>query len=151
MAEPALKIVEETQQGRWRRVCDRLRAELGEEVYTSWFQSLELMEVTAGRARLSVPTRFLRSWITEHFGRHLVQALATEFPGVVDAAVELRSSARAALAPAKSFAASTPKSGGAPRAAGSPGPRETPRPTFAHRPADGAAALGSPLDRRMTF
>ena len=47
----------------WRRCCDRLRAEVGDAVFNSWFGSLTLEAVGSGQARLSVPTRFLKSWI----------------------------------------------------------------------------------------
>ena len=45
----------------WRRCCERLRAELGEDIFNSWFGRLELESVAGGQARLSVPTRFLKS------------------------------------------------------------------------------------------
>lgn len=47
----------------WNRSCRRLRAELGEDVFSSWFGRLELDSVRDGVAHLSVPTRFLKSWI----------------------------------------------------------------------------------------
>ena len=50
----------------WRRCCRRLRAELGEDVFSSWFGRLELDGVRDGVAQLSVPTRFLKSWIQSH-------------------------------------------------------------------------------------
>lgn len=51
----------------WSRVKRRLRAELGEDVYVSWFGRLEIENVCDGCARLSVPTRFLKSWIEAHY------------------------------------------------------------------------------------
>ena len=50
-------------QERWQRVKDRLRVELGEDVFSSWFGRMELDTVENGAVRLSVPTRFLRNWI----------------------------------------------------------------------------------------
>ena len=47
----------------WTRVKGRLRAEVGEAVYTSWFARMELEAVEADTAKISVPTRFLKSWI----------------------------------------------------------------------------------------
>src|SRR5690242_7009140 len=47
----------------WARVKRRLRAELGEDVFASWFARLEMDSIADGCARLSVPTRFLKSWI----------------------------------------------------------------------------------------
>src|SRR5271170_3953297 len=51
----------------WKRCVSRLRAELGEDVYSSWFGRLELDSVVEGVARLSVPTKFLKSWIDGHY------------------------------------------------------------------------------------
>ena len=51
----------------WERVQRRLRAELGEDVYASWFKCLELAEVAPPVVTLSVPTKFLRNWIQQHF------------------------------------------------------------------------------------
>ena len=52
---------------RWDRVALRLRAELGEDLYTSWFARMELEEFEQGRLIVSVPTRFLKSWIETHY------------------------------------------------------------------------------------
>jgi chromosomal replication initiator protein len=52
---------------RWDRVAQRLRAELGEDLYTSWFARMEAEELDSGRLTVSVPTRFLKSWIETHY------------------------------------------------------------------------------------
>lgn len=67
----------------WARVKRRLRAELGEDVYTSWFARLELTACESGCARLSVPTRFLKSWIEAHYLDRVLAIYRAE-----DAAVE---------------------------------------------------------------
>ena len=59
----------------WRRCCARLRAELGDDVFNSWFGRLALVSVGSGQARLSVPTRFLKSWIDTHYVGHISAAL----------------------------------------------------------------------------
>ena len=51
----------------WARVKRRLRAELGEDIFASWFGRLELESVVDGCAYLTVPTRFLKSWIESHY------------------------------------------------------------------------------------
>ena len=61
---------------RWSRVCRRLRAELGEEVFTSWFARLELDGILDETAHLSVPTRFLKSWIQSHYTDRLLATVA---------------------------------------------------------------------------
>lgn len=51
----------------WDRVRQRLREEIGEESYTSWFARLELDKVGVDAVQLSVPTRFLKAWIQDHY------------------------------------------------------------------------------------
>jgi chromosomal replication initiator protein len=76
----------------WGRVKRRLRAELGEDVFTSWFARLELEAVVDGCARLSVPTRFLKSWIEAHYADRVLSAYRGEASKVVGVAISVRSS-----------------------------------------------------------
>jgi len=139
----------------WRRCCDRLRAEVGDAVFNSWFGSLTLESVGAGQARLSVPTRFLKSWIVTHYSEHVASALNAEVGPVGQILISVRSSAPiASLAKCPSTECAVPTKTGAKavesavnhvaadrRASGrTPGP-----------PAVGDALTGSPLDRRLTF
>src|SRR5580704_4957775 len=66
----------------WTRVKGRLRAEVGEAVYSSWFARMELESVESDTARISVPTRFLKSWIQSHYGERLLACWQVEEPGV---------------------------------------------------------------------
>ena len=62
----------------WRRCSERLRAELGEDIFNSWFGRIELEAVSSGQARLSVPTQFLKSWIDTHYLGQITAALNAE-------------------------------------------------------------------------
>ncbi|MBV9113438.1 MAG: chromosomal replication initiator protein DnaA [Hyphomicrobiales bacterium] len=62
----------------WERVRRKLRAELGDDVVASWFGSLELAGIEGGVARLSVPTRFLKSWIDTHYAERLRKHFAAD-------------------------------------------------------------------------
>lgn len=62
----------------WERVRARLRATTGEDVYNSWFTRLELEEVVGDLAHLSVPTRFLCSWIQSNYSQNILDALQAE-------------------------------------------------------------------------
>ena len=64
----------------WNRVKRRLRAELGEDVFTSWFARLELDAVNDGCAHLTVPTRFLKSWIEAHYADRVRSVYRSESP-----------------------------------------------------------------------
>ena len=56
---------------RWTRVRGVLRAEVGDSAYKSWLKPLGLVDFSNGVVRLSVPTRFMRDWIANHYGRRL--------------------------------------------------------------------------------
>jgi len=56
----------------WARVKQRLRAELGEDVFSSWFARVEFVSTDGLSVELSVPTRFLKSWIVSHYQDRLI-------------------------------------------------------------------------------
>jgi chromosomal replication initiator protein len=75
----------------WTRVKGRLRAEVGEAVYSSWFARMELESVEADTARISVPTRFLKSWIQSHYVERLLNCWQSERPAVTRIDLSVRS------------------------------------------------------------
>src|SRR5579862_9790863 len=77
----------------WTRVKGRLRAEVGEAVYSSWFARMELESVEADTARISVPTRFLKSWIQSHYVERLLNCWQSERPAVSRIDLSVRSAA----------------------------------------------------------
>jgi chromosomal replication initiator protein len=81
----------------WGRLCTRLRSELGEAVYSSWFTRLELDRINNGCAFLSVPTKFLKSWIQAHYFDKLCAALVAEMPAVHEVVLDLRAAGRIAV------------------------------------------------------
>jgi chromosomal replication initiator protein len=125
----------------WARTTVRLRASLGEDVYNSWFGSLQLEDFDAGRVRLSVSTRFLKSWIESHYQAKLIQALDAELEGVVLLEISARSS-QTSVTNAEVERIPT-------RLADEAG--ETHGPQKRGSVATGRSALASPLDRRLTF
>jgi chromosomal replication initiator protein len=80
-----------TDQERWQRVKNRLRSELGEDVFTSWFARMELDAVDKGAARLSVPTRFLRNWIQSHYSEKVLSNWQAEDSSVTRLELSVRS------------------------------------------------------------
>lgn len=137
----------------WSKVKERLRVEVGDDVYSSWFARMDLEGIEDGGVRLSVPTRFLKSWIQSHYAERVLacwqaqDAEVSRIELIVRSAV-LRQAAPAAkkpeVAPAtagqnNSNAAFNGFGGGNHRvsAVGDPGMHE--------------ALGGSPLDPRLTF
>jgi chromosomal replication initiator protein len=80
----------------WMRICRRLRLELGEDVFSSWFGCVELDALSGEDACLSVPTKFLKSRIQSHYTDKILQALASEFSTIKRVSVNVRSSTRPA-------------------------------------------------------
>jgi chromosomal replication initiator protein len=80
-----------TDQERWRRVKERLRSELGDDVFTSWFGRMELETADNGLLRLSVPTRFLRNWIQSHYSERVLAKWQEEEPNVTRLELSVRS------------------------------------------------------------
>lgn len=62
----------------WDRVRRKLRAEFGEDVVASWFGSVEMSGISDGVVHLSVPTRFLKSWIDTHYADRLCKHFAVD-------------------------------------------------------------------------
>jgi chromosomal replication initiator protein len=131
----------------WERVRVRLRAELGEDVYSSWLARLELETVDSdGTAHLSVPTRFLKSWIQAQFADRIARIFNEEADSVQRIALLLRTAGGRAVAarPAAPGGADAERAPAEPAA-----PRQMAMPTAA---ANGNGLLiGSPLDRRLVF
>jgi chromosomal replication initiator protein len=80
-----------TNQDRWRNVKERLRSELGDDVFSSWFGRMELEAVEKGLVRLSVPTRFLRNWIQSHYSERVLCQWQAQEPDVTRLELSVRS------------------------------------------------------------
>jgi len=149
----------------WMRICLRLRAELGEEVFSSWFRCLELDGLSDGDASLSVPTKFLQSWIRSHYADRILPTLAAEFPAVKRISINVRSSARPAVARVaggirhlSSCSIVDPAKGRTSTPLPPPSPVAMPgntlgasKRTSMSQSSEEDALSGSPLDRRLTF
>ena len=78
-------------QERWQKVKERLHAEVGEDVFQSWFKSMELDGLDTTMARLSVPTRFLKSWIQTHYLERVLACWQQEVSDVQKVEITVRS------------------------------------------------------------
>jgi len=72
----------------WARVRSRLRQEVGDVEYRTWLRQLTLAGLEGEVAVISLPTRFLRDWVRDHYGDRLRVLCQTEMAGV--RRVELR-------------------------------------------------------------
>ncbi len=86
-------------QDHWTRVKDRLRAEVGDDIYSSWFARMELDGSEGDTVKLSVPTRFLKSWIQSHYAERVLACWQAEQPGFSRIELTVRSAVIRTLAP----------------------------------------------------
>src|SRR5690606_33572121 len=135
-----------TEQDRWSRVKGRLRASVGEDIYSSWFGRLDLEDIRDGSVYLSVPTRFLKSWIQTHYADRVLQCWQAELPHVSRIDLSVRSAMRCAAPVRDAPLAAVADRHQAPAAAlrEARGPAQ---PVSVSHEALG----GSPLDPRLTF
>jgi chromosomal replication initiator protein len=146
----------------WTVVCRRLKAELGEATYSSWFQRLELAQLADDVAHLSVPTKFLKMWIQTHYASRILAALSAEFPAVKHITINVRSSmrlpnameasSRAAVEDAREHAPSfdmAPAREFDETGRGTHAGKDTK--TVARGTSESETLGGSPLDRRLNF
>jgi chromosomal replication initiator protein len=77
----ALELSSSTIENKWRRIQSRLRAEVGDDVFTSWFGRVELDAYDGRVVQVSVPTKFLRNWLQSHYSEKLLACCGTELGG----------------------------------------------------------------------
>jgi chromosomal replication initiator protein len=138
-------------EGKWRRIQSRLRAELGEDVFTSWFGRVELDCWDGRTVQVSVPTKFLRNWLQSHYAERLLACCSAELNGVDRLEFRVRQphdSARLERrAPERPAAAAIPARLDAPKA-----PSGTAEDGGARDGRTGWDGFeGSPLESRFTF
>ena len=95
----------------WNRVRERLKSNVGDDIFNSWFARMELEAIEGDTVRHSVPTRFLKSWVQSHYADRLLACWQEELSTITRLELTVRS---AVLKP-------LPQSGTAPRLQSSAG------------------------------
>jgi chromosomal replication initiator protein len=83
----ALQTAEEP---RGKKVHAALKARLGDDIYTSWFKTLDFDGFDGKTVTASVPVKFLRNWIQSHYIDDLLACSRLEFKGAERVDVQLR-------------------------------------------------------------
>ena len=136
-----------TDQDRWSRVKGRLRAEVGEDIFSSWFARMQFEGVDSETVRLSVPTRFLKSWIQSHYTDRVLACWKDEEACVRRLDLIVRTGILRVCAPANKVFPLRVNGEAGPMAVDDLNERASPP-----RIASGHGSLGgSPLDPRLTF
>jgi chromosomal replication initiator protein len=116
-------------EARWERVRARLRAEFGDAAFNSWLKPLALARSSTGLVELAAPTRFMRDWVSSHYGERVRAFWQSEDAAIHEVAIVVSGAAK----PERAEEAA-----------------ETAEPVVAER--NGAAhAAASPLDPRFRF
>ena len=85
----------------WSRVAQKLRTELGNDVFLSWFGSMEALAIRQDTACFSVPTLFLKSWVNAHYAEKMLTYLKVEDADIQHLSITVRTNGQ------KMFARST--------------------------------------------
>jgi chromosomal replication initiator protein len=131
---------------KWHRIQSRLRAELGEDVFTSWFGRVELDSYDGQTVQVSVPTKFLRNWLQSHYAERFLACCKAEFAQVDRIDFRVRQPHDAAMSERRLTESTVAKSNEL---------RFTAVRTNESTPRDGSTGWdgfeGSPLESRFTF
>ncbi|MCO5154877.1 chromosomal replication initiator protein DnaA [Shinella sp. 838] len=142
----------------FERVSARLKAQVGPDVFASWFGRLKVHSVSKSVVRLSVPTTFLKSWINNRYLDLITSLFQQEDAEILKVEILVRTATRGARTGlAEDTAVTEPVAPQAqPRR-----PASGPQPVASAAVSVAAAAqpraqqssplFGSPLDQRYTF
>jgi chromosomal replication initiator protein len=126
----------------WNRVRGRLRAEFGDAAFNSWLKPMVLADARDGQVVMTVPTRFMRDWVVNHYADRIRELWRSEISQLKTISIQVRI-ADAAKA-AKQANGVHAGDGAAPAPGIAP-----PRTLTAFEEAD--RELSAPLDQRFTF
>ncbi|KQW31948.1 chromosomal replication initiation protein [Rhizobium sp. Root274] len=141
------------------RFSKRLKAQVGVDVYQSWFGRLKLHSASKSVVRLTVPTTFLKSWINNRYLDLITTIFQAEDPSILKVEIMVRSASRNIRGPA--LDERQPGAEPAPQQAASrkPGPQHIgqiaspagPSSVTGRAASTASPLFGSPLDSRYTF
>jgi chromosomal replication initiator protein len=144
-------------EGRGQKVRAMLRVQLGDEVYSSWFKSLEFESFDGRVVKVSVPVKFVRNWIHEHYAEHLLHCSRIEFATAERVEVIWRQPGSAAHRSGEVRPAAEAQNSGAAASPTAPQAEAPQRPSVLRVPmrptqlTSAGGLEGSPLDPRYTF
>ena len=59
----------------WEQVQEDFKIKFGKDVFDSWLKKMELIETNTNYLLISVPTRFIRDWITSRYLDNVIQVI----------------------------------------------------------------------------
>ncbi len=148
--EAAIAAVE----GCGQKVRAMLKAQLGEDIYSSWFNAMTFESFDGAVVKVSVPVQFVRNWIQAHYTAQLLGCCRSEFKTVERVDVIWRQPGKAVQRPQETSTAESIRDRDNESKASPDGiaRSSTVRPVMPATVRTSAGGLeGSPLDPRYTF
>tara|TARA_Y100001935_G_scaffold100549_1_gene83621 strand:- start:1383 stop:2807 length:1425 start_codon:yes stop_codon:yes gene_type:complete len=59
----------------WELIQEDFKTKFGKEVFESWLKKMKLLEMNTDNLLISVPTRFIRDWITSRYLDNVIQVI----------------------------------------------------------------------------
>jgi chromosomal replication initiator protein len=141
----------------FERVSARLKAQVGPDVFASWFGRLKIHSMSKSLVRLSVPTTFLKSWINNRYLDLITNLFQQEDAEILKVEILVRTATRGVrIGVAEDAVIEQPAPQAQPRRpVGSPQPVANAVASIAAaaqpRVQHSGPLFGSPLDQRYTF
>ncbi len=67
----------------WEQIQEDFKIKFGKEVYESWLKKMQLLETNSDNLLLSVPTRFIRDWITSRYLDNVIQVIKNHNKNII--------------------------------------------------------------------
>ena len=67
----------------WNLIQSEMKNKLGTDIFESWLKKIDLVEELNNYLLLSVPTRFIRDWITSRYLDQILQIIRTHKKGII--------------------------------------------------------------------
>ncbi len=68
----------------WHRIRELTRHEVGDDVFSSWFERVECEDLRDGVMYVSVPTKFVKAWLEKHFLSRFLKCSRIVFPELTE-------------------------------------------------------------------
>ncbi|HVZ09307.1 chromosomal replication initiator protein DnaA [Rhodopila sp.] len=145
----------------WTRIRARLQGEVGEVIYRTWLRQMTLSGMDGDEVTVTLPTRFIRDWVSSRYGDRISALWQNENPAVrrVDIRVESGNASSVGLTESLALPAVEPRRTATHLAPSAPNPRPGDRGSqvpasyaeIAEERADPRPDLAAALDPRFSF
>ena len=140
----------------FERVSARLKAQVGPDVYASWFGRLKVHSQSKSVVRLSVPTTFLKSWINNRYLDLITSLFQQEDAEILKVEILVRTATRGARVNISDETVATTEPAPATPSRRSQGAQQISQAASSYQQATPKSSstgqlFGSPLDQRYTF